>query len=128
MLLRELSHPLYPVQSVQCSSTLTVCCQGKADKLPVYVFVHGGGFQFGAPSVTRYGPDYLLPHGVVVVTVQYRLGALGNVAHALLCVLVHELALQIQVWNKHAVIVHTTLVLHCLVHTTFLTSTEHYGN
>ncbi|XP_034231366.1 juvenile hormone esterase-like [Thrips palmi] len=49
----------------------------KSEKQPVYVFVHGGGFQFGAPSVTRYGPDYLLPHGVVVVTVQYRLGALG---------------------------------------------------
>ncbi|XP_034252974.1 juvenile hormone esterase-like [Thrips palmi] len=49
----------------------------KSQKQPVYVFVHGGGFPYGAPTVTRFGPDYLLPHGVVVVTVQYRLGALG---------------------------------------------------
>ncbi|XP_034255421.1 juvenile hormone esterase-like isoform X2 [Thrips palmi] len=48
-----------------------------AVKQPVYVFIHGGGFLFGSPDIALFGPDYLLPHGVVLVTVQYRVHALG---------------------------------------------------
>ena len=43
--------------------------------LPVMVYIHGGGFFVGA-SVYRPG-DVLALQGVVVVTIQYRLGALG---------------------------------------------------
>src|SRR5262249_7972764 len=50
---------------------------GKA--LPVLVWIHGGGFTTGA------GRDYdaakLAADGVVVVTINYRLGALGFLSH-----------------------------------------------
>ena len=45
--------------------------------LPVMVWVHGGGFQFGSASSEVYGPERLLEEDVVLVTVNYRLGALG---------------------------------------------------
>ncbi|XP_049955853.1 esterase FE4-like [Schistocerca serialis cubense] len=42
---------------------------------PVMVFIHGGGFVNGA-GIT-YGPDYFVEAGVVIVTINYRLGPLG---------------------------------------------------
>lgn len=48
---------------------------------PVMVFWHGGGFVFGSGSVSTYHGQNLARRGVVVVTVNYRLGALGYMAH-----------------------------------------------
>ncbi|CAH2056102.1 unnamed protein product, partial [Iphiclides podalirius] len=48
--------------------------------LPVMVFIHGGGFLFGSGSATMYGGDYLVERDVVVVTANYRCGALGFLA------------------------------------------------
>ncbi|KAL4711245.1 hypothetical protein ACJJTC_019086, partial [Scirpophaga incertulas] len=45
--------------------------------LPVMVFLHGGGFQCGSGSAALYGGDYLVEKDVVLVTLNYRLGALG---------------------------------------------------
>lgn len=39
--------------------------------------VHGGGFQFGNGNAFLYGPDYLIPENIILVTLNYRLGALG---------------------------------------------------
>ncbi|XP_049950223.1 esterase E4-like isoform X2 [Schistocerca serialis cubense] len=51
---------------------------GASDALkPVMVWIHGGGFTTGSGDGDLYGPDYLLGHGVVVVTINYRLGVLG---------------------------------------------------
>lgn len=45
---------------------------------PVVVWIHGGGFVAGAGSVPGLAPEGLVTRGdVVVVTVNYRLGALG---------------------------------------------------
>ena len=53
--------------------------QGK--RLPVMVFIHGGAFLFGAGSLPIYDGSYLAASGdVVVVTLNYRLGALGFLA------------------------------------------------
>ena len=43
--------------------------------LPVMVYVHGGGYEIGE-ALSSPG-DMLALHGVVVVTIQYRLGPLG---------------------------------------------------
>ncbi|MDR3557581.1 MAG: carboxylesterase family protein [Syntrophobacteraceae bacterium] len=53
-------------------------------KLPVMVWVHGGGFQFGAASLPEYGGAHLARQGVVLVSLNYRLGPLGYFAHPLL--------------------------------------------
>ncbi|CAO1433136.1 unnamed protein product [Diamesa hyperborea] len=50
---------------------------GLSPKLPVMFWIHGGGFQFGNGNAFLYGPDYLVPEGVILVTINYRLGALG---------------------------------------------------
>lgn len=45
---------------------------------PVMVYIHGGGFVAGSGTLkTEYGPDYLIEHDVVIVTINYRLGILG---------------------------------------------------
>jgi len=50
-------------------------------RLPVMVWIHGGGFNFGASSQPEYEGGNLARRGVVVVTVNYRLGPLGFLAH-----------------------------------------------
>lgn len=45
------------------------------------VWIHGGGFTIGSGSSARSSADVLATHGVVVVTFNYRLGALGFLAH-----------------------------------------------
>ena len=51
------------------------------EKLPVMVWIHGGGFQFGSGEEPAYEGSHLARKGVVVVTFNYRLGVLGFLAH-----------------------------------------------
>jgi para-nitrobenzyl esterase len=51
-----------------------------ASKLPVMFWIHGGGYAGGAASEPRHDGDNLPTHGVVLVTINYRLGALGFLA------------------------------------------------
>lgn len=53
-----------------------------ATKLPVMVWLHGGGFYHG--SARGYDGEILARKGVVVVTINYRLGPLGYLAHPVL--------------------------------------------
>jgi para-nitrobenzyl esterase len=49
---------------------------------PVLVFIHGGGFTSGSGSVFLYRGGSLVRNGdAVVVTINYRLGALGFLGH-----------------------------------------------
>lgn len=50
-------------------------------KLPVLVYFHGGGFAFGDGSEPRYDGSHLAARGMIVVTVNYRLGAFGFMMH-----------------------------------------------
>lgn len=54
------------------------------ERLPVMVWIHGGAYVSGAASLPIYDGHNLAEKGVVVVTVNYRLGALGFMAHPLL--------------------------------------------
>ena len=51
------------------------------EKLPVMVFFYGGGFGKIAGSMPLYNGTALARKGVVVVTTNYRVGALGFLAH-----------------------------------------------
>lgn len=50
-------------------------------KMPVMVWIHGGAFIVGSGSDTWYHGDLLAKDGVVVVTMNYRLGLMGFFAH-----------------------------------------------
>lgn len=45
------------------------------EKLPVYVYIHGGAFMFG--NGDYYGPKILITKKLVYVNINYRLGPLG---------------------------------------------------
>lgn len=49
----------------------------------VMVFLHGGAFVTGGGVSYFFGPKLLLEQDIVLVTVQYRLGALGIANNAL---------------------------------------------
>ncbi|MET0336672.1 MAG: carboxylesterase family protein [Caulobacter sp.] len=49
--------------------------------LPVIVWIHGGGYVNGATSLPLYDGGRLARRGAVVVSVAYRLGPLGWLAH-----------------------------------------------
>jgi para-nitrobenzyl esterase len=46
-------------------------------KLPVMFWIHGGGYTGGAASEPRHNGDFLPTKGVVLVTINYRLGVMG---------------------------------------------------
>jgi para-nitrobenzyl esterase len=50
-------------------------------RLPVMVWFHGGGYTNGSGSQGTYEGTKLAKRGIVIVTVNYRLGALGFLAH-----------------------------------------------
>jgi para-nitrobenzyl esterase len=50
-------------------------------RLPVMVWIHGGAFMVGSGAVPIYDGEGLAEKGIVVVTVNYRLGAFGFLAH-----------------------------------------------
>ncbi len=51
------------------------------DKLPVLVWIYGGGFVGGMTSIPAYDGTRLAEKGVVLVSVAYRLGVFGFLAH-----------------------------------------------
>jgi para-nitrobenzyl esterase len=50
------------------------------DKLPVMIWIHGGGFLAGAASEPRYTNSALVSKGVILVTINYRLNVFGFLA------------------------------------------------
>lgn len=57
---------------------LTLIANANAnDNLAVMVFIHGGGFAEGSGNDLVCGPDFLVEKGVILVTINYRLGILG---------------------------------------------------
>jgi len=51
------------------------------DRLPVMFWIHGGGFTRGTANTSAYNGEVLARKGVVVVTINYRLGIFGFFAH-----------------------------------------------
>lgn len=51
------------------------------DKLPVMLYYFGGGFQAGDGSEPRYDGENLAAKGIVTISVNYRLGIFGFLAH-----------------------------------------------
>jgi para-nitrobenzyl esterase len=51
------------------------------DRLPVMFWIHGGGLRSGAGTMIHYDGEALAKRGVLLVTINYRLGWLGYFAH-----------------------------------------------
>jgi para-nitrobenzyl esterase len=53
--------------------------KSSTDKVPVLVWIYGGGFNFG--STSEANGEHLARKGVVLVSIAYRVGQLGFLAH-----------------------------------------------
>jgi para-nitrobenzyl esterase len=67
--------------SEDCLS-LNVWAPADARNAPVFVWIHGGALAAGSSSEPMYdGTKLAAEHGIVVVSINYRLGVLGYLAH-----------------------------------------------
>ena len=57
--------------------TLNVVRPAEGKKLPVFVWIHGGGYMTGSASDTLYHGDTFAKDGIIYVNFQYRLNVLG---------------------------------------------------
>lgn len=73
-----------PAPTPQSEDCLTLniwtSAQQQNEKLPVMVWIYGGGFQFGSSATPDYDGKELAKKGVIVVTFNYRVGPLGFLA------------------------------------------------
>jgi para-nitrobenzyl esterase len=60
---------------------LNVWAPAAGSHLPVLVYLYGGGFVAGDGSEYRYDGESMAKRGIVAVTVNYRLGIFGFLAH-----------------------------------------------
>ncbi len=75
----------FPVPGPRSEDCLTVNVwtpdPAPATPLPVMVWIYGGGFVLGGTTQAFYEGSQLAARGAVVVTLNYRVGALGFLAH-----------------------------------------------
>ena len=58
--------------------SVTTPATSASDKLPVFVMIHGGGFMTGSYVGTQ---ESFVKEGIIYVSIEYRLGALGFMCH-----------------------------------------------
>lgn len=68
-------------QSEDCLSLNIWSAAAPGEKRPVMVWIHGGALTRGSGSVATYDGGSLAKKSVVLVTINYRLGPLGYLAH-----------------------------------------------
>jgi para-nitrobenzyl esterase len=67
--------------SEDCLSLNIWAPAGARKRQPVMVWIHGGGFQAGGGSEPRHDGQAFARKGIVLVTINYRLGIFGFFAH-----------------------------------------------
>jgi para-nitrobenzyl esterase len=70
-----------PAQMSEDCLSLNIWTPNGAKTAPVLVWIHGGALVSGSSSEAIYDGANLAKRGVVVVTINYRLGVLGYLAH-----------------------------------------------
>ncbi|HUP86671.1 MAG TPA: carboxylesterase family protein [Acidimicrobiales bacterium] len=69
--------PVTPGDDCLNLNVFTPSGSGPGDALPVLFWIHGGGFTAGCNASTWYRGEPFAAHGVVTVSINYRLGAEG---------------------------------------------------
>jgi para-nitrobenzyl esterase len=72
---------LQPVSEDCLYLNIWTAAKSASNKRPVMVWIHGGAFTRGSGSLPVYDGENLAKKGVVLVTVNYRLGIFGFFAH-----------------------------------------------
>ncbi|HEV2598002.1 carboxylesterase/lipase family protein [Sphingopyxis sp.] len=70
-----------PVKMSEDCLTLNIWAPAKAKGAPVIVWIHGGALLSGYSHEAMYDGAKLAGRGAIVVSINYRLGALGYLAH-----------------------------------------------
>jgi para-nitrobenzyl esterase len=70
-----------PAESEDCLNLSIWTPAAPSDRLPVMVWIHGGGFFSGSSDEVRHEGTAIAQAGVVLVAINYRLGVLGFLAH-----------------------------------------------
>lgn len=71
-----------PAESEDCLNlSIWTPAASPAERLPVMVWIHGGGFFSGSSDEGRHEGTAIATRGVVLVDINYRLGVLGFLAH-----------------------------------------------
>ena len=73
--------PFTPSMSEDCLYLNVSTAAKPGQALPVFFWIHGGGYGAGSGAEPRHDGVGLARKGVVVVTINYRLGAFGFLAH-----------------------------------------------
>ena len=60
---------------------LNIYTPKEAEKCPVVIFIHGGGFDSGANSEGPFDGSALAERGIITVFINYRVGVLGYLTH-----------------------------------------------
>lgn len=55
--------------------------KSEGERRPVMVWIHGGAFTRGSGAIPTYDGEHLASKGIVLVTINYRLGVFGFLAH-----------------------------------------------
>ena len=73
--------PATPMPNSEDCLTLNIWAPAHADKAPVFFWIHGGALLTGSSREPMYDGAKLAARGIVVVSINYRLGVLGWLAH-----------------------------------------------
>ena len=73
--------PKDPLPNSEDCLSLNICSPRDARRVPVLVWIHGGALLTGSSREDLYDGCRLAERGIVVVSINCRLGALGWLAH-----------------------------------------------
>ena len=79
-------HPNYLMKPIEHRSeesclNLNIWRPSEGNDLPILVFIHGGSLTTGSASYDEYNGEAAAKHGIIMITIQYRLGVFGYFAH-----------------------------------------------
>ena len=79
--LSSIYSPAAPLPMSEDCLTLNIWAPAKAREAPVFFWIHGGALTTGSSREPMYDGRKLAERGVIVVSINYRLGVLGWLAH-----------------------------------------------